>query len=249
LGTLGGLASEAHDINDQGQVVGWCETATGLVHAFGWTEADGMLDLTPGSEHESCALGINEAGAVVGWYAGYSVGMCMSWDGTEPTPLGSLGGPTSEARAINIDGQIVGWGETASGSQHAFLWTEGEGMVDLNDHLTAALPYVLTVANDINDSGVIAVTAVDPDTDEEQALVLVPASGPGDCDGDGDVDLGDFSTFSVCFGLRGPTEQCPENEFDCCDLNGDGWINLTDFNTFQVLFGTVSTSTVPNCGG
>jgi hypothetical protein len=70
----------------------------------------------------------------------------------------------------------------------------------------------------------------------------------GDLDGDGGVvDLGDFSPFSVCFGLRAPTEQCPQSLFDCADLNGDGWVNLTDFSTFQVLFGTVNSNTPPNC--
>jgi probable HAF family extracellular repeat protein len=176
LGTLGGLTSQAHDINNQGQIVGWGETDTGLVHAFGWTEADGMMDLMPTSEEESRAFAVNESGAVVGWYAGYSVGFAMAWDGSEPTPLGSLGGPASEALAINELSQVVGWGETESGSQHGFLWTESEGMVDLNDCLVEEVPYVLKVANDINDAGWIAVTAVDPDTDNEHALVLVPVS-------------------------------------------------------------------------
>jgi hypothetical protein len=71
----------------------------------------------------------------------------------------------------------------------------------------------------------------------------------GDLDGDGGtVDLGDFSRFQVCFGLRAPTEQCPPALFDCADLDQNGWINLTDFNTFQVLFGGMDTNTPPNCG-
>ncbi len=70
----------------------------------------------------------------------------------------------------------------------------------------------------------------------------------GDLDGDGGrTDLSDFSKFQVCFGLRTPTEQCPEMLFNCADLDGSGWINLTDFSTFQVLFGTVSSSSPPNC--
>ena len=70
----------------------------------------------------------------------------------------------------------------------------------------------------------------------------------GDIDGNGGVvDLSDFNTFAVCFGLRAPTAQCPQAVFDCADLNQDNWVNLTDFNTFQVLFGTVNTKTPPNC--
>ncbi len=36
LSTLGGDESEAHRINNKGQVVGWAQTANGEVHAFLW---------------------------------------------------------------------------------------------------------------------------------------------------------------------------------------------------------------------
>ena len=76
-----------------------------------------------------------------------------------------------------------------------------------------------------------------------------PACTCGDLDGSGGkVNLSDFNKFAVCFGLRAPTPQCPQEEFDCADLNQDDWINLTDFNTFQVLFGTVNSNSPPNCG-
>jgi probable HAF family extracellular repeat protein len=42
------------------------------------------------------------------------------------TDLGTLGGTFSEARGINSRGQVVGWGDTASGDSRAFLWEEGE---------------------------------------------------------------------------------------------------------------------------
>ena len=114
------------------------------------------------------------------------------------------------------------------------------------------------------------------DCDLEPAL-LTPSETPeetcddgidNDCDGDtdtddpdcvtgcicGDIDvnpgttnLGDFSQFQLCFGLRAPTGQCPQALFDCCDLNADDWVNLTDFSTFQLLFGNISTNSVPNC--
>ena len=72
---------------------------------------------------------------------------------------------------------------------------------------------------------------------------ITPFGGPMQFD----VDLTDFSMFSVCFGLTGPTAECPPDEFDCADMNDDDWVNLTDFNTFQVLFGNVSTNSPPNC--
>ena len=45
--------------------------------------------------------------------------------------LGTLGGPHSNAYAINDSGQVVGWSYVASGKMHAFLWTLKEGMRDL----------------------------------------------------------------------------------------------------------------------
>ncbi len=46
------------------------------------------------------------------------------------TDLGTLGGATSEAMAINDAGQIVGFSDTATGERRAFLWESGS-MMDL----------------------------------------------------------------------------------------------------------------------
>jgi probable HAF family extracellular repeat protein len=47
-----------------------------------------------------------------------------------PIDLGTLGGDSSRASAINNRGQIVGTSDTASDGRHAFLWQDGE-MTDL----------------------------------------------------------------------------------------------------------------------
>ena len=45
--------------------------------------------------------------------------------------LGTLGGDSSQAFAVNDAGQVVGCSETALGESHAFSWTQAGGMVDL----------------------------------------------------------------------------------------------------------------------
>jgi probable HAF family extracellular repeat protein len=51
--------------------------------------------------------------------------------GTRIFDLGTLGGPGSNAQAVNESGQVVGWSPIATGELHGFLWTEKDGMRDL----------------------------------------------------------------------------------------------------------------------
>ncbi|HYL72386.1 MAG TPA: HAF repeat-containing protein, partial [Candidatus Dormibacteraeota bacterium] len=62
--------------------------------------------------------------------------------------LGTLGGPQSDAYAINDAGQVVGWAQTASDATHAFLYSSGR-MTDLGGY------NIDTVAEAINLSGTI----------------------------------------------------------------------------------------------
>ena len=69
--------------------------------------------------------------------------------------LGSLGGDTSEARAINARSQVVGLSQTSSGAKHAFVWENGV-MRDLG---TLGGDYSNAVA--INNRGDIAGVSTD----------------------------------------------------------------------------------------
>jgi probable HAF family extracellular repeat protein len=62
--------------------------------------------------------------------------------------LGTLGGPVSQAKAVNRRGQVVGTSGDAQGRTRAFLWQEDLGMVDLQP-----LTGVNTSANDISERG------------------------------------------------------------------------------------------------
>lgn len=68
LGTLGGHVSEANDLNDTRQVVGWSETSVANEERpFLWGDAaGGMQDLGSLGGHSGRANGINNGGMVVG---------------------------------------------------------------------------------------------------------------------------------------------------------------------------------------
>ena len=79
--------------------------------------------------------------------------------------LGTLDGyRSSEAFGINSAGQVVGRADeptTAGAPDHAFLYTDGVGIQDLNALIPAGSGWVLTEARAINDTGFIAEIAAD----------------------------------------------------------------------------------------
>jgi probable HAF family extracellular repeat protein len=60
--------------------------------------------------------------------------------------LGTLGGDTSNATAINDHGQVAGWSDTAGGNRHAFLY--GSGVIQDLGTLTGGSDSYATALND-----------------------------------------------------------------------------------------------------
>lgn len=74
LGSLrsdGAGESFAIHSNNLGQVVGNGRTDSGTVHGYSWTDAGGMIDLTPGLENSE-AWAVNNLGQVVGYFGPFS---------------------------------------------------------------------------------------------------------------------------------------------------------------------------------
>ena len=132
VGTLGGLNSFAHAINDAGLVAGFSDTETGDICAFLWDEQQGMQNIGNMGGGGIVPWDISNTGkTVVVGYADDSqgLGIAIIWDEMNGLrDLNALIPPDSdwirlrEARGVNEAGQIVGYGLRREG-WHAFLLT------------------------------------------------------------------------------------------------------------------------------
>ena len=133
LPSLGGNLSAAKGINDAGAVVGLSYTATVVQHAFLWSQAGGIQDLTPDltSLGGATATGINSSNQVVGFYFPNGSGRTLGFTWTQAGGLQNLGPAGTLAYAVNESGTVVGRSPNATGFQHAFSWTQASGIKDL----------------------------------------------------------------------------------------------------------------------
>lgn len=124
LGTLGGLGSAAHDINNSGQIVGSAQLNGGFGHAVLW-ENGVITELDIWEGLMSRAMGINESGQIIGM--GSSVGSensyILLWDNGEVYNLNRFinGWELPYIVDINDNGWIIGSGIRPDGEQHGFL--------------------------------------------------------------------------------------------------------------------------------
>jgi len=125
LGTLGGLESYGHDLNDAGEVVGGSDTSGAFHHGFLYRNG-AMTDLGTLGGLYSDAAGINKAGQIAGT-AEDADGeyRAFLFEKGKMTAIGGLGGQYSNARAINDKGEIAGMSTTVDGKEHVFHYHDG----------------------------------------------------------------------------------------------------------------------------
>jgi probable HAF family extracellular repeat protein len=90
--------------------------------------------------------------------------------------LGSLGGTNGVANALNNANDVVGWSQTASGAQHAFVYSNGT-MQDLNLLIPSSANINLTSAVGIDASGRIVAYGTDASGQTDEFL-LTPLISP-----------------------------------------------------------------------
>ncbi len=161
LGTLGDSYSRGDAINESGQVVGLYQDRY-LPHAF-VAKGGSMVDLAASSRSyvPTGAKLINDCGHIALSYYTKPGGIraALYRNGTLED-LGTLGGPSSSAAAINKSDEITGYAATPDGQTHAFLYSHGT-MHDLG-----ALGGSFAEGVAINDAGEVAGTASTSNGDE-----------------------------------------------------------------------------------
>jgi probable HAF family extracellular repeat protein len=133
LGSLGSGFSVATGINDSNTVVGLSYNSANQQHAFLWTQAGGMQDLTPSltSIGGATATAVNSSDEVVGYYYPNGSRLPVGFSWTQAGGLQDLGAAGTVVHAVNDLGTIVGQAPNAAGYKHAFVWTPSGGVKDL----------------------------------------------------------------------------------------------------------------------
>ncbi len=115
---------------------------------------------TFGGEYDVVVSDINNVGQIVG-YSHFSennvfLSRAFIWNGSGPLrDLGTLGGTSSEAIAINDSGQIVGRSHAVDGQEHAFCTAPNSVINAATDDLGTLVGSDSSSAYSINSNGVI----------------------------------------------------------------------------------------------
>jgi probable HAF family extracellular repeat protein len=223
LGVLeAGGSSTATGINELGHVAG-SATVGGQTHAFLFTDADGLVDITPATPVRA-VWRINERDQIAGYRSLFSGNRAFRWTSGV---LADLGVPADFAHSFGLDindsGQVSGGVTSATGnSERVARFTDGIGWELLGGLGETNLGYGLNNAGDVVGEG-------------------VPVSGPTT-----------GVVFFDGLGLFDLDELVPGTEWNilfAADINDAGQIAALAFNTLTGQSATVRLSPTPSNGG
>jgi len=232
LGTLGGENSYALGINGRGVVVGYSYLSDNItIHAFRWTQAEGMVDLTPyfSLGRSSQANFININGTVAGTAiltTGLHEPALFGQDRWMHLPLGSGNQDKNYGFSVNDSNQVTGQFYTGS-TVNGYLW-------DTSAATFAYLPVlpggVHTVGTSINNFTHIAGTGSLADGSFD-ALLWTASTGSqdiGSLNGSGYTAAQGINDNDELVGLNSP------------ELAGFYWSSATGLVELQTLGGTTA---------
>ncbi len=170
-------ASHGFDINEHGEVVADCGTGLpGTLYIAVFYRTDGSyVILDNDGNYDSHARAINDSRQIAGNARARqdsgSDHVAVFWASPDSNMeyMGALGDGYSVSRAINNSGQAVGFS-----SDRAFIWTQADGMSDLNALIYPDLGMTLTEASDVSNNGTIAARGLNS-TGEACSYLLTPA--------------------------------------------------------------------------
>ncbi len=185
LGVLtGDVASEAAAVRDF--VVGTSKSIDGTTRAFSWSVDTNMVPLAaPAAGYQTRAADVNASNVIAGSAIDASgVRRAIVWnsEGTI-TELGTFGGVSSSAFALNDDGLVIGQAADEGGKLLPFCWLPDLGLrrLPIPRGATEVVPNAISNSNHIAGSaigsrnrGVVWVLSKEPAKKFDASVVVLP---------------------------------------------------------------------------